>query len=127
MVDALLDSSVIVDVIRGYAPAISWWSLNQSLRLGISPGAWMETIGSAPNKAKRDQVTKLLINFEMLYLEREDMDWAMERQVQFQLSHGVGILDCLIAAPCVRLNIPLYTRNLKHFAPLLNMLAIQPY
>jgi hypothetical protein len=32
-----------------------------------------------------------------------------------------------IAAPSYRLQVPLYTRSLKHFAPLLGRLAQQPY
>lgn len=35
--------------------------------------------------------------------------------------------DCLIAAPAQRLGVPLYTRNLKHFSPLLGDLAVMAY
>jgi hypothetical protein len=31
------------------------------------------------------------------------------------------------SAPSYRLQLPLYTRNLKHFAPLLGKLAREPY
>jgi hypothetical protein len=31
------------------------------------------------------------------------------------------------SAPSYRLQLPLYTRNLKHFAPLLGKLAQEPY
>jgi hypothetical protein len=37
------------------------------------------------------------------------------------------VIDCLIAAPSHRLNVPLYTMNLKHFTPLLGALAVRPY
>ena len=56
----------------------------------------------------------------------EDLNWAMQQLRQYRLSHNVGILDCLIAAPAHRLQIPLYTRNLKHLEPLLGTLAQQP-
>jgi len=36
-------------------------------------------------------------------------------------------MDCLIAAAAFRLQVPLHTRNLKHFAPLLGELAQEPY
>jgi predicted nucleic acid-binding protein len=51
----------------------------------------------------------------------------MEAQMRYELSHGVGMMDCLIASVSYRLQLPLYTHNLKHFAPLLNDLAQKPY
>lgn len=63
----------------------------------------------------------------MLYLTQGDLDWAMQAQMQYELSHGVGMMDCLIASVSYRLQIALYTHNLKHFAPLLGSLAQPPY
>jgi predicted nucleic acid-binding protein len=63
----------------------------------------------------------------MMYLTEDDMQWAMKQLTTFYLSHNVGMMDCLIAAPSYRLNLPLYTRNLKHISPLLDTLAHQPY
>lgn len=40
---------------------------------------------------------------------------------------NVDAFDCLVAALSFRLQLPLYTRNLKYFAPLLGHLAQQPY
>jgi predicted nucleic acid-binding protein len=51
----------------------------------------------------------------------------MQAGMVFTLSHGVGIMDCLIASVSYRLQVPLYTRNLKHFTPLLGALAQTPY
>ena len=65
--------------------------------------------------------------FDMLYLTEADFDWAMAAQMRYELSHGVGMMDCLIASVSHRLQIPLYTHNLKHFAPLLGELAQKPY
>ena len=87
----------------------------------------MEALAGASDKRVQDQVVKAVSSFSMVYLTDSDMDWAMEQQLAFRLSHGVGILDCLIAAPAYRLKLPLYTRNLKHFEPLLGPLARQPY
>ena len=51
----------------------------------------------------------------------------MAQHVTHRLRFGVGVLDCLIAAPAFRLQLPLYTHNLKHFTPLLGDLAQKPY
>jgi predicted nucleic acid-binding protein len=51
----------------------------------------------------------------------------MEQLERFQFSHRIGMEDCLIAAVAYRLQIPLYTHNLKHMTPLLGTLAVKPY
>jgi len=53
--------------------------------------------------------------------------WATEQLIVFNLSHNIDVFDCLIAAVSHRLQIPLYTRNLRHFEPLLGPLARPPY
>jgi predicted nucleic acid-binding protein len=37
------------------------------------------------------------------------------------------MIDCLIASTAGRLGLPLFTRNLKHFVPLIDPLAQAPY
>ena len=93
----------------------------------ITPPVWMEVIEGEGNKIRQQRAVKFLRQFELIYLTPEDQEWAMEQHLQFYLAYGVGFEDCLIAAPAYRLQLPLYTRNLKHFEPLLGPLAQQPY
>lgn len=81
----------------------------------------------APDKKARDRAAAFLKQFTMIYFTQSDMIWAMQQVHDYRLSHNVGILDSFIAAPGYRLQLPLYTRNLKHFAPLLGKLAQEPY
>jgi predicted nucleic acid-binding protein len=69
----------------------------------------------------------MLRDFERVDLITADIDWAIQQLWLFKLSHNVGGNDCLIASVSHRLQIPLYTTNLKHFAPLLGVLAQKPY
>ncbi len=87
----------------------------------------MEVVGGGSNKAKRLQAAKLLQQFDMIYLTQADFDWAMAQHMTYELRYGVGMMDCLIASVSHRLNIPLYTHNLKHFVPILDKLAQKPY
>jgi predicted nucleic acid-binding protein len=57
----------------------------------------------------------------------EDYDWAIRKSLELKLSHNAGAWDCLIGAVAHRLQVPLYTPNLKHFQPLLGELAQKPY
>jgi predicted nucleic acid-binding protein len=87
----------------------------------------MEVVTGGENKAERLRAAHLMQRFTLLYLEQTDWDWAMQQQMAYELSHGVGMMDCLIASVSQRLQIPLYTHNLKHFAPLIGQLAQKPY
>jgi len=70
----------------------------------------------------------ILSQFDMEYLTPPDMDWAMQQLERYRLSHGVGIHDCLIASVAHRLQVPLYTHNLRDMRVLLNeTLVIKPY
>ncbi len=125
MVTALLDTSVLVDLLRKHPPADSWLATQQ--RLGIAPVVWLELLEGVANKRTQRRALSLLKRFERVDLTSADFDWAIQQAVLFRLSHSVDAMDCLIAAVSNRLQVPLYTRNLRHFAPLLGPLARQPY
>lgn len=127
MVTALIETTVVVDLLRNYPNAITWIESQTLPQLGITPIVWMEVMGGAPTKPRRLQAAHLMQRFAMIYLVQSDLDWAMEAQMRYELSHGVGMMDCLIASASHRLNISLYTHNLKHYVPLIGGLAQKPY
>src|SRR5687767_3765529 len=114
---AFVDTTIIVDVLRQYPPALSWFQ-HQSF-LGVTPVTWMEVVYGAQNKLAQQQSTRLLSQFDIEYFQITDMDWAMQQLIKFRLSHNVGLMDCLIASVCYRLQLPLYTHNRKHVEPIL--------
>ena len=126
MVDAMLDTNIIIDLLNAHPPATQW-AHSRQLKLGITSVTWMEVIYGAQNKIKRDAAFKFMRQFEMFRLIEEDQDWAMKQLFQHRLQYGIDVLDCLMAAPSHRFQLPIYTRNLKHFMPLLGTLAIQAY
>jgi predicted nucleic acid-binding protein len=125
--DALLDAAIVVDPLRGYPPALVWSQANKHLNLGITPAVWLEVVVGTPNKIKQNQATGLLSTFPLVYWFQSDFDWAMQQLSTFHLSHNIDPFDCLIASVNYRLQLPLYTHNLKHFTPLLGALAQKPY
>lgn len=125
MVTALLDTAIVVDVLRRYPPAVAW--LGQQGQLGISTVVWLEIIEGASDRQAEQNALLLLRRFERVETMTGDVDWAIRQLLRFHLSHGVDAMDCLIASVNQRMGVPLYTRNLKHFAPLLGDLARQPY
>jgi predicted nucleic acid-binding protein len=126
MTFALVDTTVIVHLLRRYAPALTWYG-SQSQELSIVFTTWLEILEGAPNKAEQTRYTTLLDQFQMVFLTESDQRWAMERLKRFHFSHRIGKEDCQIAAAAHRLQVPLYTHNLKDMKPLIGSLATKPY
>ena len=67
-------------------------------------------------------------NFDIVYLTQADMDWAMQQLLTYRLSHGIAVMDCLIASVCYRLQVPLYTHNMRDMTNILGAaLVVKPY
>jgi predicted nucleic acid-binding protein len=116
---------VLVDLLRGYPTALSW--IEQQSQLGVTPMVWLEILEGAVNRQEQQRAIKLLNRFQRLDPQPEDYDWAIRQALALRLSHNVDVMDCLIAACAHRLQLPLFTTNLKHFAALLGPLAHKPY
>lgn len=125
--NALLDTSILIDLARKFPPALAWFVNQQNSVFGVSTMAYMEMMTGDENKIAQRRTRVFLERFDLIYLEYDDQRWAVEQLALYRLSHNVGLLDCLIAAPAARLNLPLYAANLRHFAPLLNDLVQKPY
>ncbi len=127
MTVGLVDTTVIIHLFRKQ-PAAHAWLKSQTEPLSLASTTWLEVMYGAPGKAGQQTCEIIMSQFELLFLTHTDQDWAMQRMKTYRLSHGVGILDCLIASVAYRLQVPLYTHNLKHMRLLLgDVLAVQPY
>jgi predicted nucleic acid-binding protein len=125
MIDALLDTTLILHLFRKYPPAINWF--NNQQRYGVTSITWLEVMEAANNKANQAQCKWLLSQFDLLFLTFADQQWAIQQLEQFQFSHHIGRDDCMIASVAYRLQLPLYTHNLKDMVPMISNLAVQPY
>ncbi len=125
MVTVLLDTSILIDVLRQNPTAQNWLEQQES-RLGVTPIIWLEMLQGANNRQKQKDALSLLKRFERIEMAAGDYDWAIGQAIRFRLSHNIGGVDCLIASASF-CQLPLYTMNLKHFAPLPGRLAQQPY
>ena len=125
MASGLIDTNIIIDVLRGYQPAIQWIQSQQQL---VFPRmVYLEVIAGCRTKVEQGTALRFLKRFDLVEFTDSDFVWATDQLIKFKLSHNAGINDCLIAAPAFRLQLPLYTQNVKHFQPLLGTLAVKPY
>ncbi|MEZ4869944.1 MAG: PIN domain-containing protein [Caldilineaceae bacterium] len=127
MTVGIVDSTVIIHILRNNLLAETW-STAQPNRLSVTPITWLEVIYGAPNKRAQASTHALLNRFDMVYLTQVDMDWAMQQLLTYRLSHGIAIMDCLIASVCHRMQVPLYTHNVRDMTILLgSSLVVKPY
>ncbi|HEX3125815.1 MAG TPA: PIN domain-containing protein [Thermoanaerobaculia bacterium] len=125
--DAILDTSILIDLLRAFPPATDWFSGLGRQRVAITPVVWMETVQGATNREKRAQAIRFLRRFSIEHPTADDNRWAMRQTATFHLSHGIQLEDTMIASVAARLAVPLYTTNLKHFLPLPSVNAKKPY
>lgn len=127
VIEGIIDTSVLIDYLRGYKAAQEWFIRMGDTVLAITPVVWMETVQGASNKIKQQRIRRFLSQFPIEHPEPTDNLWAMEQVAKFSLNHNVEFADIMTASIAVRLNVPIYTTNLKHFAVLPDVDERKPY
>ena len=122
----LLDTDIIIDIQRGYAPALAWFaSLSE---LPTLPGfVVMELIQDAQNKQQVRKVLQLVAPLPVAWPTQDDCARALSDFAAYHLSHKVGLIDALIAACAVGQNSTLCTFNVKHYHIIPGLEIEQPY
>jgi len=122
----LLDTDILIDIQRGYAPALAWFAtLNE---LPSIPGlVVMELIQDAHNFQQVKTVLKLIAPLPVIWPTQVDCQRALSDFTNYHLSHGLGLLDALIAACAVGLSATLCTFNVKHYRVVPGLILAQPY
>lgn len=125
--EVLLDTAVLVDLLRGFPLAQTWLQAHPDLHCYISDIVLLELYAGCRNNQERDRLDDFRSRFAPLHLTADDTIWAVETFRRFRLSHGIGILDALVAAPAARLKLILLTCNLRHFEFIPDIRVQRPY
>jgi predicted nucleic acid-binding protein len=124
----LLDSDVMIDLLRQYSPAVAWFERVEGEEEVIFPGyVVMELIQGCRNKKEQERLERELLPYRIIWPSPEDCDKALKIFVQHRLSHNAGMLDMLIGQTAIGIGLPLYTFNDKHYQFIPGLQTIQPY
>ncbi len=123
----LLDSDVMIDVLRNHPPAVAWLSGLGNTLVALPGFVAMELLQGCPNLAEQQRVQRRIARFLVYWPGVTDCNRAYHDFAAYHLSHGMGILDALIGHTAVGKNELLATFNVKHFAPISGLRTIQPY
>ncbi|MCL4252952.1 MAG: PIN domain-containing protein [Anaerolineae bacterium] len=123
----IVDSTIIVRLFRKDT-VVQQWLQSLKGRIGVTPITWLEVMRGSHSKSAQQTALSLLAPFDVVYLTMSDQMWAMEQMQTYRLSRGIEMNDCLIASVCARLQIPIYTHNVKDMLKILpSHLVIQPH
>ena len=122
----LLDTDVLIDIQREHAPALAWFA-SLSYLPSVPGIVVMELIQGAQNARQVRQALRLVAPLPVVWPTEPDCNRALSDFAAYHLSHGLGLLDALIAACAIGLSAPLCTFNTKHYQNIPGLLLEQPY
>jgi predicted nucleic acid-binding protein len=123
----VLDTDVAIDVLRGHAPAIAWLQGLGATVLALPGLVAMELFQGCRDKSELLRVEQFCQPHRLYWPSDADCQRALHDFAAFRLSHGIGLLDVLIAHTAIGLNEPLATFNIKHYGVIAALATIQPY
>ncbi len=122
----LVDTDVLIDVQRGHPPALAWFA--SLTELPAIPGfVVMELIQDSRNAQEVRRALQLVAPLTIVWPTAADCSRTLSDFTAYHLSHGLGLLDAMIAACAVGLSATLYSFNIKHYAVVPGLLAVEPY
>ena len=127
----LLDTDVLVDIRRGFAPAEQWY-MGLTERPGIPGFVAMEMVAGCRDKRELHRLQIFLSGLPIIWPSEADCQRGLEHLRDYKLSHSLGlidalIIDALIAATAMGQGATLCTFNAKHFSAVPGLVTEQPY
>jgi predicted nucleic acid-binding protein len=110
----LIDTSIFIDYLRGYAPAVAWLNTLQEPGL-VSAVTYAELFAGVSSKHAERAVEKVLGSRRVVRIDAHVARRAGVFRRLYAASHSVEALDALIAACAEAEGATLATRNVMHF------------
>lgn len=122
----LLDTDILIDVQRKHLGALAWFAGLPDVP--SVPGlVVMELIQGARDAQYVRDALKLTRPLPVAWPTPADCQRALADFTTLHLSHGLGLLDALIAACSVGLSAELCTFNQKHYRMVPGLVTLQLY
>ena len=110
----LVDTNLLVDYLRGEKKIVSF--LDSLGEVAVSLVSAGEIYQGAKDRKELNLITSFLsAHCKIIPCDEQISNLALGLLEKYTLSHGLLILDALIAATAMRYDLTLVTGNLKHF------------
>lgn len=123
----VVDTDVMVDLLRGYQPALDWLQNLGDEPLLIPGFVVMELIEGCKNTREVRAVRKSLADYGIVWPSDSTCNAALSVFTSHRPKHGLGIIDSLIGQIAIDLGLPLATFNKKHYECIPGLQTLQPY
>lgn len=123
----LLDSDVMIDVLRKHPPAVEWAGSVRDQEVVLPGIVVMELVQGCRSGGQLQVLLKAIKPFRQLWPSEVDCQNALQSLLALRLSDGLLITDSLIAQTAIGHGVSLHTFNIKHFAKIRGLQTIQPY
>jgi predicted nucleic acid-binding protein len=122
----LVDTDIMVDIMRRHPPAVAWLDSLGAEVLGIPGLVAMELLQGCRNREEQAQLEGFLRSYQRYWPSQMDCARAFNDFAAYHLSHRLGILDALIAETAFGLGVQLASFNTKHYGVLATLQTVQP-
>lgn len=122
----MLDTDVLIDFQRGFAPSIKWFSQLAEIP-SVSGLVIMELLQDARNRTELEQSLKMVAALNVTWPTQEECLLALSLFIKYHLSHSLGLIDAFIASMAIVRDAELNTFNIKHYRPITELQCRTPY
>ena len=122
-----LDTDIMVDVFRGYQPAIDWLGSLEDEEIGIPGYVGMELYFGCHGKKETNRVKVFLEKYDIYWPTNQDSNRALSRFPENRLKHGTSAFDMLIGECAVGHGTILCSFNEKHLRGIVHLQLERPY
>jgi len=123
----LIDTDIMVDVLRHHEAAINWLGSQGSDVVSLPGLVAMELLQGCRDGEEQRQVEATLSPYRLYWPNPEDCERAYADFSDHRLSHGLSILEALIAQTAVGCGARLATFKEKHYRVVGGLETTRPY
>ncbi len=114
-IKVLCDTDVIIEYLKGNETTKKIFDKLKNKNIALSAITLMELFYGAINKRELNKIKRALSEFDILLLNEDITQIAVELIEKYSKSHGLKIPDALIASTAIYYDITLWTYNVKDF------------
>lgn len=123
----IIDTDILIDSARKIDEAVlCLQDIEDRFPIAVSIVTQMELIIGCRDKKELDTLDKFLSRFEIIKIQSDISDKAVELLRKYRLSHGLLIADALIASTALVVNQALITKNQRDYKFIENLYLL-PY